>query len=255
MQRAISYISLFLSDFDIEDPDHDLAGFGDGGEYETRPVDITESTLASIDSVMSTQHMAVSMSGTHITASISGTHASDSYDRVFELPNFELPHGHRIEEEGEEEEDGGQQQQASSRSGGAPMATESSNRNWLSWLRRRWSPLKEGNLTVLAMEDRSTAGPWLLERYLTEQTRLLEIAQAELIKRETQLENGDLDQIIEGHPDPADWEHETAGREDDALSHNFSEASTTKFLEPRGTKVLQDFPDSGSLHLLAQMRC
>jgi hypothetical protein len=107
------------------------------------------------------------------------------------------------------------------------------------------------------MEDRSTAGPWLLERYLTEQTRLLEIAQAELIKRETQLETGDLDQIIEGHPDgmsPEDWELEKAGREDDALSHNFSEASTTKFLEPRGTKVLQDFPDSGS-EILAQMRC
>ena len=247
MQRAISYISLFLSDFDIEDPDHDLAGFCDGGDYETRPV-------ASVDSVMSTQHMAVSMSGTHITASMSGTHASDSYDRVFELPNFELSHGQRIEEEGEEEEEG-QQQQASSRSGGVPMATESSNRNWLSWLRRRWSPLKEGNLTVLEMEDRSTAGPWLLERYLTEQTRLLEIAQAELIKRETQLETGDLDQIIERHPNLEDWEHEKAGREDDALSHNFSEASTTKFLEPRGTKVLQDFPDSGSLHLLAQMRC
>ena len=104
MQRAISYISLFLSDFDIEDPDHDLAGFGDGGDYETRPV-------ASVDSAMSTQHMAVSMSGTHITASISGTHASDSYDRVFELPNFELAHGQRIEEEGEEEEEEGQQQQ------------------------------------------------------------------------------------------------------------------------------------------------
>jgi hypothetical protein len=238
MQRAISYISLFLSDFDIEDPDHDLAGFGDGGDYETRPV-------ASVDSAMSTQHMAVSMSGTHITASISGTHASDSYDRVFELPNFELAHGQRIEEGEEEKEEGQQQQQASSRSGGVPIATESSNRNWLSWLRRRWSPLKEGNLTVLAMEDRSTAGPWLLERYLTEQTRLLEIAQAELIKRETQLETGDLDQIIEGHPEE-DWEHEKAGREDDALSHNFSEASTTKFLEPRGTKLLQD---------LAQLRC
>ena len=99
MQRAISYISLFLSDFDIEDPDHDLAGFCDGGDYERRQV-------ASVDSVMSTQHMAVSMSGTHITASMSGTHASDSYDRVFELPNFELSHGQRIEEEGEEEVEG-----------------------------------------------------------------------------------------------------------------------------------------------------
>jgi len=30
MQRAVSFLSGFLSDFDIEDPDHNLAGFGNG---------------------------------------------------------------------------------------------------------------------------------------------------------------------------------------------------------------------------------
>lgn len=33
MQRAASYLSIFISDFDIEDPDPDLAGFGDA-EHE-----------------------------------------------------------------------------------------------------------------------------------------------------------------------------------------------------------------------------
>jgi len=193
MQRAASYLSIFISDFDIEDPDHDLAGFGDA-EHEPE----------------GGQHR---LEGEHAAGSASGSD-DDLFAPDRRRPEHGHGHGHDRVVEEEEEEEAEKRWSVTSRSkfgGGSPcpttgtqteldddeslkklpssrsmgMPTNSNPQSgWLTWLRRRWSPLKEGNLKMLMKQEGQAQG--LLDRYLTEQAYTLEVAQAELIQRETQ---------------------------------------------------------------------
>jgi len=185
MQRAATYLSIFISDFDIEDPDHDLAGFGD----------------AECD-----------QDGGRNKADDAGSVSSESTDGVFAPDRHQLHVGHdRVDEDDEEGEAEKRwsvsnvvcghdspscptsctqtqneleemKKLPSSRSAGFPI--EPDPQRWLTWLRRRWSPLKDSNLKMLMQQEGHAPG--LLSRYLTEQTFHLESTQAELIGREMQ---------------------------------------------------------------------
>lgn len=242
MQRALGYLSGFISDFDIEDPDHDLAGFcvdGDGtGEAVVGVPPLAPS----------------SENGTLATG------VSESFDEVFEIDRRKFKTLYERTIEVVEEDDGIDIRWAStsnllalslSRGRDSPCAvtagghcedvTEphmpSSRRSntdltaqgdiprstWVSWLRRRWSPLKEKNVQILTMEE--DRGKGLLERYLTEQTHVLEEAQAELIKLESQHEGVGLDRLLSEDGDGcalvlADLESAEVEQGDEALSQH-----------------------------------
>lgn len=235
MQRAIGYLSRFITEFDIEDPDHDLAGFGDDEDENGE---------------------AVQTAGVG-TTSENGTHAtgSESYDDVFEPDRRKLKTAHEWMMEAEEGEEVGRDVQCASTAlsftglrnslcdvtataghceDGTELHMPSSRRlyidmmakrdtsrsTWVSWLRRRWSPVKEYNLELLMLEEGRGLG--LLERYLTEQTQMLEEAQAELIKLESQLEGVGVGPLSVGGDDGdlvvADMESAEVEPGDEALS-------------------------------------
>jgi hypothetical protein len=211
MQRAVSYLSGFLSEFDYGDPDHDLASFSP----EDRGAQREESE--ELDSSNSEEVFAPDVFALHVSGP-SDTHrrmvkqepciADQTEENWFMADGSRhstklmvigrdspCPTAHEVEEE--------TQWPPSSRSadGQSPMrGIESMPRStwesmprstWLSWLRQRWSPLKEENIVLVELEG--SYAQCLLERYLTEQTRMHQVAQAELIKRETQHEDGRLD--------------------------------------------------------------
>jgi hypothetical protein len=255
MQRAVSFLSGFLSEFDYGDPDHDLASFSP----EDRGAQREESE--ELDSSNSDEIFAPDVFALHVSGP-SGTHrrmvkeepcmANQTEANWFMVDGSRhstklmvlgrdspCPTAHEVEEE--------TQWPPSSRSavGLSPMrgidsmprsTWESMPRStWLSWLRQRWSPLKEENVILVELEG--SYAQCLLERYLTEQTRMHEVAQAELIKREMQNEDGRLDDESL-HDTPHAWHGGDGGpvgedrgglREDDvgrgasrdySLSHN-----------------------------------
>ena len=255
MQRAVSFLSGFLSEFDYGDPDHDLASFSP----EDRGAQREESE--ELDSSNSDEIFAPDVFALHVSGP-SGTHrrmvkeepcmANQTEANWFMVDGSRhstklmvlgrdspCPTAHEVEEE--------TQWPPSSRSadGLSPMrgidsmprsTWESKPRStWLSWLRQRWSPLKEENVILVELEG--SYAQCLLERYLTEQTRMHEVAQAELIKREMQNEDGRLDDESL-HDTPHAWHggdggpvgedrgglrEDDGGRgasRDDSLSHN-----------------------------------
>ena len=201
LQRAISYLSIFLTEFDIEDPDHDLAGFG-----EVEPPARTPSSQCGAAAASPLQprpaHHARAAVGDPPQQADAGEESSDSgsEDDVFapaarRAQALRAGAAHKRWSStsnlvalgrdapapacGRDEEV--QHAMSSQRSAGeAPPHPRSS---WMVWLKRRWSPLKENRLQML-IDDGGVKGVWLLERYLGEQTRGLEDEQAELIKRE-----------------------------------------------------------------------
>ena len=202
LQRAISYLSIFLTDFDIEDPDHDLAGFGEVEPPARTPSPQCGAAAASPLQPRPAHHAHAAVGDPPQQADAGGEASSDSgsEDDVF-APAARRARALRAgaahkrwsstsnlvalgrdapaPARGRDEEV--QQAMSSPRSvGEAPPHPRSS---WMVWLKRRWSPLKENRLQTL-IDDGGVKGVWLLERYLGEQTRGLEDEQAELIKRE-----------------------------------------------------------------------
>jgi hypothetical protein len=203
MQRAISYLSIFLTDFDIEDPDHDLAGFGEEGVCASTHSSMLEGNNAGGEGGEGGGH------GRDVESD-----SSDSDDIFLAACRPSEPVRRRHEQHGKRwssttnllamgrdspvtaakrahVEEASLHQMSSSRSVGEPLTESPPQNSWLVWLKRRWSPLKEGNLQVL-VDKEGPVGQRLLDRYLTEQTRMHEVAQAELIKRESQQEDGRL---------------------------------------------------------------
>ena len=206
MQRAVSFLSGFLSEFDYGDPDHDLASFREESGAQREESE-------ELDSSNSEEVFAPDVFALHVSGP-SGKHrrmvkqepcmAGQTEENWFMVDGSRhstkllvlgrdspCPTAHEVEEE--------TQWPPSSRSADGhgfdsmPRSTwESMPRStWLSWLRQRWSPLKEENIILMELEE--SYAQCLLERYLTEQTRMHQVAQAELIKRETQHEDGRLD--------------------------------------------------------------
>jgi len=238
MQRVASYLSIFISDFDIEDPDHDLAGFGD----------------AECD-----------QDGGRNKADDAGSVSSESDDGVF-APDRHQPHvGHdRVDEDDEEGEAEKRwsniqfngpscpsctqtqneleemKKLPSSRSAGFPI--EPDPQRWLAWLRRRWSPLKDSNLKMLVQQEGHAPG--LLSRYLTEQTFHLESTQAELIGREMQesysVPGSKFKFEAEGEGDAARAALFVCGHlgdePDEALSHNCGDTSLSDGERPKAER-------------------
>ena len=191
MQRAVSFFSGFLSDFDIGDPDHDLASFVHGDHFAQCAG--SEQDAASLEEVFAPDVFAPRVhgpAGAHRRAEMEPCVADHMAEKRWSSTtnlivlgrDSPCPTAH------EEKEEGVEAQWPSSRSvdGHADLVPD---RSWLGWLRRRWSPLKEHNLKLL-MEHEGGYAQGLMERYLAEQTHMHEVAQAELIKRETQLEDG-----------------------------------------------------------------
>jgi len=263
MQRAVSFLSGFLSDFDIEDPDHNLAGFGDG-EVRAPPArpdvaPIEDSSLRRAEAVCDDAASTVSFDDVFAPdccprGSVHGVPSNGSENGTAADNNrwSTDPHRHsdtRALVQGRDspcansplssttgtahDDDDARQQIPSTRSmstinGTAPRS------GWLVWLKQRWSPLKEDNVKVLMQQDRA-ASQSLLERYLTEQTHMHEVAQAELIKRESQLEDGppilDFSHDLSSAGVSAQFEvsvcgHEDGDRDDDeVLSNNGGDTS------------------------------
>ena len=209
MQRAVSFLSGFLSEFDIEDPDHNLAGFStDDQEAPARPhagpprdeggrtcrsrVCDEAASTASDDDVFAPDCLAKPGQWESLGGDLQDCEqgeerpwSTDSH-RHSDIQAMEKGRDSPCTTTASVHGDDAQQQVPSTRSMGtiddtAPRGT------WLAWLKQRWSPLKEDNLEAMMRADRS-ASQGLLERYLTEQTYMHEVAQAELIKRENQLE-------------------------------------------------------------------
>lgn len=209
MQRAVAYLGSFLTDFDIEDPchgEHDLAGFGDvQGNHKDSCRDSELRDTASSDSDEDIFAPAVfsprfgKLEGDQAGAASDDPNMVETQKRWssvgrrwsstalrWSTANL-LEHGRDspcATTHGEEED---MQQLPSCRSTGPPGET-TPRKSWMGWLWRRQSPLKEYNVALLTEQEGGYA-QGLMDRYLTEQTYMLEVAQAELIKMETELES------------------------------------------------------------------
>jgi len=252
MQRAVSFLSGFLSEFDYGDPDHDLASFSpeDRGAQREESEELDSSNSEEVFAPDVFALRVSGPSGTHRRMEEQPCTADQTEENWFMVDGSRhstklmvigrdspCPIAHEVEDETQWPPSS---RSADGRAESSIRGIDSTRSTWLSWLRQRWSPLKEENVILMDLEG--SYAQCLLERYLTEQTRMHEVAQAELIKRETQHEDSRLDD--QSLPDTAHaWHGEGGGPagedrgglrdddgcrgalRDDSLSHNCGETS------------------------------